>query len=135
MKLQLKDKVMVTAGRDKGKIGEIVAVLPKDNKIVVNGVNIVKRHAKPTTQNPRGGIIELTRPIDAAKVQVLDPKTNKPARVGYVIDAKGVKERVFKVASFTNKKAPKAKTHDTPSADATEVAPKPKAATKKEKAS
>lgn len=107
MKLQLKDKVMITTGRDKGKIGEIVAVLPKENKIVVDGLNIAKRHAKPTTQNPRGGIIELTRPIDAAKVQVLDPKTNKPARIGYNVNAQGVKERVFKVSSFENKKAPK----------------------------
>ena len=110
MKLQLKDKVMITTGRDKGKIGEIVAVLPKENKIVVDGLNIAKRHAKPTAQNPRGGIIELTRPIDAAKVQVLDPKTNKPARVGYAVNAQGVKERVFKVSSFENKKAAPAKT-------------------------
>ncbi|MCC7543729.1 50S ribosomal protein L24 [bacterium] len=107
MKLKLKDKVMIIAGRDKGKTGEIMAVLPKLNKVVVAGVNVVKRHAKPTTQNPKGGIIELTKPIDSAKVMILDPKTNKPARVGYKVTKNG-KERVFKVAQFGNKKTKKA---------------------------
>lgn len=113
MKLRLKDKVMVTAGRDKGKVGEVIAVLPKLNKVVVNNINMVKRHMKPTQQNPRGGIVEMARPIDAAKVQALDPKTNKPARVGYKVNDKGVKERVFKVSTFQNKKAAKAQTAKT----------------------
>ena len=107
MKLKLKDKVMVTAGRDKGKTGEIIAILPKANKIVVDNINIAKRHMKPTQSNPRGGIVEVSRPLDVSKVQVLDPKTNKPARVSYKLNASGVKERVFKVSAFSNKKATK----------------------------
>lgn len=108
MKLRLKDKVMVLSGRDKGKTGEIIAVLPKDNKVVVEGVNIVKRHAKPTTQNPKGGILELTRPIDAAKLAVLDPKTGKIARIGYQLGKNGAKDRVYKVSKFSNPKIKKA---------------------------
>ncbi len=107
MKLRLKDKVMVVAGRDKGKTGEILAVLPRLNKVVVAGINNAKRHTKSTQQNPKGGIVELTKPIDASKVMVLDPKTNKPARISYRTTKDG-KERVFKVAQFSNKKAKKA---------------------------
>lgn len=104
MKLRLKDKVLVISGRDKGKKGEVVAVLPKKNQVVVENINIAKRHVKPSQNQPKGGIIEVTKPIDAAKVMVLDPASGKPARIGYKIDAKGSKERIFKVSSFTNKK-------------------------------
>jgi large subunit ribosomal protein L24 len=103
-KIRLKDKVMVVAGRDKGKSGEVVGVLPRENKVVIAGINTVKRHQKPTTQNPSGGIVELTKPIEASKVQVLDPKTGKPARVSFEKRADGSKERVFKVSKFSNKK-------------------------------
>lgn len=103
-KIRLKDKVMVVAGRDKGKTGEVIAVLPRENKIVIAGLNTVKRHQKPTTQNPSGGIVELTKPIEASKVQVIDPKSGKPARVSFEKRADGSKERVFKVSKFSNKK-------------------------------
>ncbi|QQS26589.1 50S ribosomal protein L24 [bacterium] len=103
-KIRLKDKVMVVAGRDKGKSGEVIGVLPRENKVVIAGINTVKRHQKPTTQNPSGGIVELTKPIEASKVQVLDPKTGKPARVSFEKRADGSKERVFKVSKFSNKK-------------------------------
>jgi large subunit ribosomal protein L24 len=108
-KLRLKDKVLVVAGRDKGKTGEIIGILPRENKVVIAGINIAKRHQKPTTQNPSGGIVELTKPIATSKVQVLDPKTGKPARVGFEKRADGSKERIFKVAKFSNKKKPAAK--------------------------
>lgn len=104
LKIQLKDKVLVTTGRDKGKTGEVIGILPKERKVVIAGVNTVKRHQKPTTQNPRGGIVELTKPIDMSKVQVLDPKTGKPARVSFEKKADGSKERIFKVSKFSNKK-------------------------------
>lgn len=102
MKLQLKDKVMVISGRDKGKKGEIVALLPKQNQIVVEGVNIAKKHTKPSAKVPRGGIVEVTKPIDVSKVMAIDPATGRPARVAYKLDAKGNKERVFKVSPFKN---------------------------------
>lgn len=109
-KIRLKDKVMVVTGRDKGKTGEVIGVLPRENKVVIAGLNTVKRHQKPTTQNPSGGIVELTKPIEASKVQVLDPKSGKPARVSFEKRADGSKERVFKVSKFSNRKkaAPKA---------------------------
>lgn len=119
LKIQLKDKVLVTTGRDKGKTGEVIGILPKERKVVIAGVNTVKRHQKPTTQNPRGGIVELTKPIDMSKVQVLDPKTGKPARVSFEKKADGSKERIFKVSKFSNKK--KAAQSETKKTDKKEV--------------
>jgi large subunit ribosomal protein L24 len=106
MKLRKKDKVIVIAGRDKGKTGEVLAVMPKEAKVVVEGVNIAKRHTKPSNKNPRGGILEITRPIDVSKLMAVDPDSGKPARVGYKVNEKGVKERIFKV-SANHKKAGK----------------------------
>lgn len=124
-KIRLKDKVMVITGRDKGKTGEVIAVLPRENKVVIAGLNTVKRHQKPTTQNPSGGIVELTKPLEASKVQVLDPKSGKPARVGFEKRADGSKERVFTVSKFSNKKKSTSKIEtpkkDTDKADKKEV--------------
>lgn len=111
MKLKREDNVIVTIGRDKGKTGKVVAVLPSENKIVVEGVNIVKRHTKPSQKNPRGGILEITKPLDASKVMVLDPQSGKPARIGYEVKADGTKERIFKVSrNHEGKKTKKAET-------------------------
>ncbi len=110
LKLRLKDKVMIISGRDKGKTGEILAVYPASNTVLVEGVNKSKKHRKPTQADPRGGIIELTKAVSIAKVQIIDPKSGKPARIGWKINADGTKDRVFKVAAFSNKKAPAKKT-------------------------
>jgi len=107
MKIIKKDKVMVITGRDKGKTGEVIAVLPEKNQVVVEGVNVAKRHTKPSQINPKGGIIEVTKTIDASKVMVVDPSSGKPARVGYKLGAKGKKERVYKVSKFKNTKVKK----------------------------
>lgn len=91
------DKVQVIAGKDKGKQGVVTSVLPKKNRVIIEGLNIVKKHQKPTQVNPEGGIIEMEAPIHASNVLPLDPKTGKPTRVGYqVID--GNKVRVAKVS-------------------------------------
>lgn len=108
MKLQKKDKIVVISGRDKGKKGEILAVLPKRSQVVVEGINVVKRHTKPSQTNPKGGIIEITKPISSSKVMVLDPSSGKPARVGYKIGKGNKKERIFKVSKFKNATKPKA---------------------------
>lgn len=108
MKLRRDDKVVVITGRDKGKTGAILAVLPKENKVVVENINVVKRHTKPSQKQPRGGILEITKPIDAAKVMVLDPHSGKPARIGYEIKPDGSKERIFKVSANHDKAAKKA---------------------------
>lgn len=113
MKLKREDKVIVITGRDKGKTGKVTAVLPQENKVVVEGVNIVKKHTKPSAKVPRGGILEITKPIDAAKVMVLDPATDKPARISYTVKADGTKERIFKVSpNHESKKTKKADTAD-----------------------
>jgi large subunit ribosomal protein L24 len=92
------DTVMIRSGKFKGKTGKVLAVHPKDNKITVEGINIVKRHRKPTQAQPQGGIIEMTKPIWVSKVGLLDSAAKKPSRVGYKIDAKGAKSRVLKTS-------------------------------------
>ncbi len=115
MKLKREDKVVVLQGRDKGKTGVVTAVLPQLNQIVVEGVNVVKRHTKPSQKQPRGGILEITKPINASKVMVLDPASGKPARIGYTIKADGSKERIFKVSR--NHEAKKTKKADAAKAE------------------
>lgn len=92
------DTVMVRAGKYKGKTGKVLAVHPKENKVTVEGVNIVKRHRKPTQAQPQGGIIEMTKPIWVSKVGLLDNSAKKPSRVGYKLNAKGDKIRVMKTS-------------------------------------
>jgi large subunit ribosomal protein L24 len=90
------DTVMIRSGKYKGKTGKVLQVHPKENKVTIEGINVVKRHRKPTQQQPQGGIIELTKPIWVSKVGLLDSTAKKPSRVGYKIDAKGNKSRVLK---------------------------------------
>ena len=97
MKIVKGDKVVVIAGADKGKEGIVQAVYPKVNKVVVEGVNVHKRHKKPTQQNPEGSVVEMYVPIDASNVAVIDPKTKKATRIGYQVE-KGKKVRVTKAS-------------------------------------
>lgn len=92
------DSVMVRSGKYKGKTGKVLAVHPKENKVTVEGINIVKRHRKPTQLQPQGGIFEITKPIWVSKVGLLDSSAKKPSRVGYKLDAKGAKTRVLKTS-------------------------------------
>lgn len=86
------DKVKVIAGKDKGKEGVVERVLPSKNRVVVKGVNIVKKHQKPSNANPNGGIVEVEAPIHASNVMVIDPSTNEATRVSYkVVDGKKVR--------------------------------------------
>lgn len=86
------DKVQVIAGKDKGKQGVILAAFPKQNRVLVEGVNIVKKHSKPSQANPQGGIITKEAPINVSNVMPLDPKTGVPTRVGYkMVDGKKVR--------------------------------------------
>ena len=95
MDLRKGDKVIVIAGRDKGKSGVIQKVDSKSNRVVVENVNIRKKHIKPTQQNPDGGIVEVYAPIDASNVMIEDPKTKKPTRIGHK-EVKGKKVRFAK---------------------------------------
>lgn len=98
MKLKKGDQVKIIAGSDKGKVGKIVAVVPTQNAIKVEGINIVKRHVKPNAAQPQGGIIDIHQPIDASKVAlVVAGKKDSTSRVGYQIKKDGSKVRVYKV--------------------------------------
>jgi large subunit ribosomal protein L24 len=95
MNLVKGDKVIVIAGRDKGKTGVIQKVIPESNRVVVENVNVRKKHKKPTQANPEGSIVEVYAPIDASNVMLEDPKTKKPTRVGHK-EVKGKKVRFAK---------------------------------------
>lgn len=99
-KIRLKkgDMVMVRSGKYRGHTGKILAVYPKANKVTVEGVNVVKRHFKPTRTNPQGGVVDLTKPIWVSKVGLLDSGAKKPSRIVYKLDAKGNKKRVTKTS-------------------------------------
>ncbi|KAA1039692.1 MULTISPECIES: 50S ribosomal protein L24 [Macrococcus] len=89
------DKVIVITGKDKGKTGTVIEALPKKDRVIVEGVNIIKKHQKPSQMNPEGGILEREAAIHVSNVMLLDPKTNKPTRVGYKVED-GKKVRVAK---------------------------------------
>lgn len=95
IRLQKDDMVMVRAGKYKGQTGKVLQTHPRDNKVTVEGINIVKKHQKPNKQYPQGGIIELTKPIDVSKVGLLDATKKKPSRIGYKVSKDG-KKRVLK---------------------------------------
>lgn len=95
LKLKKGDKVVVLTGRDKGKTGEVLKAFPRDNKVIVQGVNMMKRHTKPSTAT-QGGIVEREAKIHASNVAHADPKDNKPTRIGFKKLEDGTKVRVAK---------------------------------------
>jgi large subunit ribosomal protein L24 len=93
-RLRKNDEVIVISGKDKGAKGKILKVIAEKNAVVIEGVNRVKRHTKPTQKMPQGGIIEKELPIHASKVMLLDTKADKPTRVRFKLDKDGNKTRV-----------------------------------------
>lgn len=89
------DKVIVISGKEKGATGIVQRAYPKLNKVVVEGINVHKKHKKPTQAVPEGSVVDVYVPIDASNVALIDPKTNKPTRVHYDV-VKGKKVRVAK---------------------------------------
>lgn len=94
MKIKKGDTVQVVAGKDKGKQGTVSRVMPKDNKVIVDGVNVVKKHQKASGTNKQGGIIDRDMPLDASNVMLVHK--GKPTRVGYKVLPNGKKVRVAK---------------------------------------
>jgi len=94
MKIKKGDQVIVITGRDKGKTGEVIQAMPKESKVLVRGINLVKRHTKPTQENA-GGIVSKEKPIHVSNVALIDPKSGKATRVGIKLD-NGQKVRVAK---------------------------------------
>ena len=89
------DKVRVIAGQDKGKEGSVLRVLSDQNRVIVKGINMVKKTQKASRSNPQGGIKSVEAPINASNVMVIDPSTKKPTRIGYKIE-NGKKIRISK---------------------------------------
>lgn len=93
-RLKKDDLVVVIAGRDKGRQGRVLRVIPETNRVLVEGINVVKRHTRPTPQNPEGGIIEKPMPVHVSNVMLWDPKAERPTRVRFRIEEDGTKVRV-----------------------------------------
>jgi large subunit ribosomal protein L24 len=102
MKIKKGDQVKVITGKYKGTIGEVLQVFPKEDKVIVEGVNIAKKHLKPSQQNPDGGIVEKLLPIHVSNVMAYDSKKKVASRIGYA-EEKGKKVRVFKKTGNTVK--------------------------------
>jgi large subunit ribosomal protein L24 len=96
MHVKKEDIVIVISGKDKGKKGRVIAAFPRENRVLVEGVNLVKKHARPSQANPQGGIITQEAPIHASNVMLVDPKTGLPTRIGYKVLDNGKKVRVAK---------------------------------------
>ena len=94
MNLKTGDKVVVITGKDKGKEGKIIKTIKKDNKVIVEGANMVTKHVKPNAQNENGGIIKMEAPIHVSNVMMIDPKTKKRTRIAHEIDENGKKHRI-----------------------------------------
>tara|TARA_B100001093_G_scaffold48566_1_gene41273 strand:- start:1706 stop:2026 length:321 start_codon:yes stop_codon:yes gene_type:complete len=95
-KIRRDDEVVVLAGKDKGRRGKVVQVRP-DNRVLVSGVNLIKKHMKPNpTLGKQGGIVEKEAPLHISNVAIFNPETNKAERVGFRLNEDGTKVRVFK---------------------------------------
>jgi len=103
MKITKNDNVMVIAGNDRGKTGKVLKVFPKKNRVIVEGINIRKRHTKPSQTNPQGGILEKEAPINVSNVMILDPKSNEPTRIGsqIILDEKTGKKKRARISKIS----------------------------------
>ena len=94
MKLKKGDKVIVIAGKSKGQTGTITRAMPKEQMVLLEGINLVKRHRRPTQSSPKGQIIDMPMPLHISNVQLVDPKSGKPTRVKIEKNKDGGRERV-----------------------------------------
>jgi len=95
MSIRKNDQVLIRAGKDRGKKGRVLSVVPGRNRVIVEGVNLIKRHTRPNPQkNIKGGIVEREASIHASNVMLLDPETNEPTRVGKKVLADGSRVRI-----------------------------------------
>lgn len=94
MKIRKGDRVQVLAGKDRGREGEVSRVIPSRNKVIIEGMNVAKRHQKSTRETMQGGIIDKAMPIHVSNVAVLSPADEKPTRIGYRLNDDGSKVRV-----------------------------------------
>jgi large subunit ribosomal protein L24 len=90
------DTVKILTGKYSGKIGKVLKVFPHENRVIVEGVNMIKKHTKPSQKNPQGGIVEKEASIHVSNVMVIDPKSNESTRIGYKYLTDGTKVRISK---------------------------------------
>jgi len=100
MKIRKNDNVVVITGNDRGKTGKVLKVFPAVSKVIVEGINLRKRHTKPSQKQPQGGILEKEAPIHVSNVMLIDPKTNEPTRIGskIILDEKTGKKKSHRVS-------------------------------------
>ena len=101
LKIKKGDRVVVITGRDKGKQGEVLKVLPQESRVIVQGVNVAKRHTRPSAADPSGGIVDKELSIHVSNVAHLDPKSGQPTRVGFKVLEGGRKVRVARRSGET----------------------------------
>jgi len=103
MKITKNDNVMVISGNDRGKTGKVLKVFPKISRVIIEGINLRKRHTKASQNNPQGGIIEKESSINVSNVMLLDPKTNEPTRLGsqIILDEKTGKKKRVRISRAT----------------------------------
>ncbi|RKY95216.1 MAG: 50S ribosomal protein L24 [Ignavibacteriae bacterium] len=103
MKIRKNDNIVVIAGNDRGKTGKVLKVYPKTSRIIIEGINLRKRHTKPNQKNPQGGILEKEAPIHVSNVMILDPTNNEPTRIGsqIILDEKTGKKKIARVSKAT----------------------------------
>ena len=108
MKIRKNDSVMVIAGNDKGRTGKVLKVFPKTSRLIIEGINLRKRHTKPTQKSPQGGIQEKEAAIHVSNVMILDPKSNKPTRIGarVILDEKTGKKKIARVSQVSGEMIP-----------------------------
>ena len=94
MNLKVGDKVVVISGKSKGSEGKIIKTFKNENKVIVEGCNMVTKHVKPNAQNENGGIVKQEATIHASNVMIIDPKTKKRTRIAHKVDEKGKKVRI-----------------------------------------
>lgn len=99
---------MVMSGNDTGKTGKVLKVFPKESKIIIEGINMRKRHTKPTQRSPQGGILEKEAPINVSNVMILDPKSNEPTRIGarIILDDKTGKKKIARISKISGEMIP-----------------------------
>ncbi len=96
MRIRRNDQVRVVAGKDKGKTGKVLRVFPKENRVIVEGINFIKRHTRKTQQAQQGGIVRKEAAINISNLKVICPRCNKPTRIGITVLSDGKKSRYCK---------------------------------------
>ncbi len=98
MRLKKNDEVIVLTGRDRGKKGKVLKIFVDTNRAIVEGINMVQKHQRPSRENPKGGLVDREAKIHISNLQLICPKTGKPTKIGYTFLADGTKARLSKVS-------------------------------------